>query len=186
MRQGVRAILRKQPIKVFYSYAHRDEEHRDELETHLALLNREGLIAEWHDRRIPPGTEWEQEINDALESADLILLLVSSNFLASDYCYGKELACAMERHEKRDALVIPIIVRPVSWSMAPFSKLQALPKDAVPVTTWDNIDRAWENVADGIRRAIQQPDTESLQGFDEPPKRQSNTTSSDQLNDPRL
>jgi len=143
-------------IEVFFSYAHKDEELRDELEKHLAILKRQGVIAGWHDRKIGPGREWQGQIDAHLNSAGIILLLVSSDFLASDYCYDNEMKRAMERHEAGEARVIPVILRPVDWKGAPFAKLQALPKDAKAVTTWPNRDEAFANVAQGIRAAVEE------------------------------
>ena len=143
-------------INIFYSYAHEDERLRKKLETHLALLQQQGLIAAWHDRKISAGTEWVHEINTHLDAAQLILLLVSSSFLASKYCYGSEMARALQRHEAGTARVIPIILRPVDWKNAPFSKLQVLPTDGRPITGrgWHNTDEAFTDVARGIRKAV--------------------------------
>ncbi|WGS84614.1 toll/interleukin-1 receptor domain-containing protein [Methylomonas sp. UP202] len=144
----------KNAITLFYSYSHKDEEIRNELDKHLSILKRQGVISEWYDRKISGGTEWESEIDQQLQSASIILLLISSDFLASDYCYGKELKIAMERHESGQARVIPIIIRSVDWNQAPFGKLQALPKDAKPVKSWNDVDEAFTNIAQGIRTAI--------------------------------
>ena len=108
------------------------------------------------DRKIGAGKEWENEIDKHLNAADIILLLISSDFLASDYCYDVEVQTAMKRHDAGEARVIPIILRPVDWSGAPFSRLQALPKDAKPVTDWPNRDQAFLNVAQGIRAAVEE------------------------------
>lgn len=143
-------------IELFYSYSHKDEEARNELEKHLSILNRQGVISEWHDRKISAGTEWAEQIDTHLENATIILLLVSSDFLASDYCYDKELKVALERHEKGEARVIPIIIRSVDWNGSPFGKLQALPTDAKPVTSWDDPDEAFTNIVKGIRQAIEE------------------------------
>src|SRR3954471_1709733 len=107
------------PISLFYSYSHKDEALRDELETHLSLLKRQGVIAGWHDRRIEAGTEWAGAIDKNLEEAGIILLLVSADFLASPYCWDVEVRRAMERHEAGTARVIPVILRPVDWHSAP-------------------------------------------------------------------
>lgn len=146
-----------QPIEVFFSYSHKDETFRQELIKHLSILRRQGVIAEWHDRKITAGSEWAGEIDSHLNTADVILLLISSEFLASDYCYDIELKRAMERHDAGEARVIPIILRSVDWSGAPFGKLQALPRDAKPVTEWPNRDAAFTDVAKGIRAAITAP-----------------------------
>jgi hypothetical protein len=143
------------PVRLFYSYSHKDEILRDELEEALALLKRQGLISGWHDRRIGAGEEWKGAIDKNLEEAQVILLLVSSSFLASDYCWDVETKRAVERHDRGEARVIPIILRPCDWQKAPFAKLQALPKDGKAVTSWSNRDEAWTDVTKGIRRAIE-------------------------------
>ena len=143
-------------IDIFYSYAHKDEKYREQLEKHLSILKREGVIRGWHDRKIGAGTEWHKTIDDRMKSARIILLLVSSDFLASDYCYDIEMQQAMERHEEGTARVIPIILRDCDWSGALFSKLQALPRDAKAITLWSNIDSAFTNVAKGIREAVEE------------------------------
>ncbi len=142
------------PIKVFYSYAHEDEALRKTLETHLSTLKRQSVVQEWHDRCIAPGQEWAKAIDQNLESADLILLLVSADFLASDYCHEVELRRAMERHETGEARVIPVILRAVDWTGALFGKLRCLPTDARPVTSWPNQDEAFADIAQGIRQAV--------------------------------
>jgi hypothetical protein len=143
-----------QSMKLFFSYAHKDERLRDELAKHLSLLKREGIITTWHDRDITAGTNWAQAIDTNLNDADIILLLISADFLASDYCYDIEMQRAIERHNTQEARVIPIILRPCDWHSAPFGKLQALPKDAKPVTKWDNPDEAFTHIAQGIRNAV--------------------------------
>lgn len=145
-----------EPVEVFYAYSHKDEDLRDQLETHLAMSKRTGVITGWHDRRISAGKEWSGTIDEHLNSADIILLLVSSDFLASDYCYDAEIMRAMERHESGDARVIPIILRPCDWTIAPFGKLQPLPKDAKPITVWSNYDSALLDVDQGIRSAAEE------------------------------
>jgi hypothetical protein len=147
-----------QRIEVFFSYAHEDEKLRDELAKQLKLLERQGVISAWHDRQIVAGSEWGSAIDTHLDSAQVILLLISPDFLASDYCWDIEVKRAMERHEAGEARVIPVILRPVDyWQEAPFGKLQALPTNAKPVTTWDNRDEAFRIVAQGIRKAIADP-----------------------------
>ncbi len=144
------------PLEVFFSYSHRDEELRDELERHLSTLRRQGIIKNWHDRRIGASREWEGEIDSHLKSAQIILFLVSANLLASDYVYDVELKLAMARHSKGEARVIPVILRPCDWQESPLGKLQALPKDGRPVTTWPNPDEAFLDVAKGIRLVIKE------------------------------
>jgi hypothetical protein len=143
-------------VLVFYSYSHRDERYRNRLGVSMALLRREGAIEEWFDRRITAGDQWADEIAQQMDAAQLILLLISPDFIASDYCYGKELTQAIERNNKGKAWVIPIIVRPCEFSGTPFAKLQALPTDAKPVTIWGNSDKAWLNVQQGIAKAVKE------------------------------
>jgi tetratricopeptide (TPR) repeat protein len=141
---------------LFYSYAHEDELLRNDLDKQLSLLKRHGDLSTWYDRNISAGTEWAHEIDIRLESADIILLLISADFLASDYCYSIEMERAMQRHETRQSLVIPVILRPtLGWEDALFGKLQALPTGAKPVTSWPDRDEALLNVAQGIRKAVQ-------------------------------
>lgn len=142
------------PLEVFYSYAHEDEALRDALEKHLSLLRRSGHVVSWHDRCIGAGDEWREEIDAHARSAQIILLLISPDFVASDYCYDVEMKLALERHARHDAIVIPIILRPVDWSGAPFAPLQALPRDGKAVTTWSDRDEAFANVAQGIRDVV--------------------------------
>ena len=136
------------------SVAHRAEDFRQALETHLSLLRRQGHIAVWHDRNITAGTTWAQAIDTHLRTAQIILLLISADFLASDYCVDTEMAHALERHAAGSARVIPIIVRPADWHSAPFGALQALPTDGKAITSWPNLDEAWLNVAQGLRRVL--------------------------------
>jgi tetratricopeptide (TPR) repeat protein len=141
-------------VDVFYSYAHKDEPLREALEKHLALLQHQGYIRQWHDRCIRAGADWAQAIDAHLNTASLILLLISADFLASPYCYHIEMKRALERHRLGEARVIPIIVRPVDWQISPFAELQALPKNGRPITKWKNRDEAFQDVAKGLRAAI--------------------------------
>ena len=144
-------------IEVFYSYAHapEDEKLRDELVKHLAILRRQGVITNWYDRGITPGKEWDDDIKQHLNSATVILLLISPDFMDSDYCNDVEVTRAMERHDAGEACVIPVFLRPVNWKGAPFGKLQGLPTDAKPVTSWSNRDEAFVIVSEGIQRAVE-------------------------------
>jgi CheY-like chemotaxis protein len=144
-----------EPVDLFYSYAHEDEKLRDELDGHLALLRRKGVIRPWHDRGIVPGQQWDEAIDTQLTRADLILLLVSMDFLNSDYIWGKELGSAIARAERGDVSVVPVLLRAVDIEGAPFAKFQGLPTDLRPVTSWPNRDEAWTDVAKGIRRTVE-------------------------------
>src|SRR5271169_4591905 len=105
--------MMEKTITIFISYAHEDEDLRQVLDKHLSLLKRQGLIGVWHDRDISAGTDWKQTISIHLSAAQIILLLVSPNFMASKYCYSVEMKQAIERHDAKEARVIPIILRPV-------------------------------------------------------------------------
>src|SRR5260370_26283028 len=146
------------PIKIFCSYAHQDEALLNKLKTHLTPLQREGLIDVWHDRNISAGTEWEKEISEHLNKAHIILLLVSPDFMASEYCYSVEVKRALERHERKEARVIPIILQHTYWQIAPLKQLQALPTDARPIVSknWHNRNEAFLNVVKGIRQAAEE------------------------------
>jgi TIR domain-containing protein len=159
--------MTSRPLELFYSYSHKDEELRDDLEEHLAMLKREGVITGWHDRRISGGREWEGQIDKHLNSADIILLLTSSAFLASDYCYDVEVTRAMERHEQEEARVIPVILRACDWHSAPFGKLQALPQDGKPIKQWPDPDVAFLDIANGIRRVAKEMKTTKIKTAEE-------------------
>jgi nitrite reductase/ring-hydroxylating ferredoxin subunit len=141
-------------VKVFISYAHADQELRKKLEGHLSSLNYSGKITIWQDQEIPAGANWEDEINTHLNEADIILLLVSSDFITSKYCWNKEVQAALERHQAGKVRVIPIILRPALWQDTPLGQLQVLPTGAKPVTQWSDQDAALHNVAIGIRKVL--------------------------------
>ena len=140
--------------RVFISYAHKDEALLNELAAQLKILERNGVIEHWHDRKIVPGEEWDHKIRSELEKADIILLLVSHDFINSDYCWGVEVAQAIARHHAGTARVIPIILRDCLWQDALFAKIQGLPKDMRPVVDWPSRDAAFADVARGIKRAV--------------------------------
>ena len=145
----------REPVRIFYSYSHHDETSLNKLRLHLTQLKREGLIKEWYDREISPGSSFAQEIDENLSKAQVILLLISPYFLASDYCYDVEMAKALQRARREGVRVIPIILRNVEgWQQSPFGHLQVLPKDGKPVMSWRDKDAAWSDVAQGIRKAI--------------------------------
>ncbi len=142
-------------LDLFIAYAREDEEIRKRLEKHLTSLRRQGLINPWHDGKIEPGVEWSNEIEIKLNTADIIVLLISVDFLHSDYCHDIEMKKALDRHVLGEAKVIPIIVRPCDWEDSPFSKLQALPKEGKPIVSWGNdIDTPLNEVAKQIKQII--------------------------------
>ena len=144
----------EKPLDIFISYSHRDEDLKEELEVHLSTLKRQGKINPWQDRVLEAGTEWDPQIKAALELAHIILLLITPRFMASDYIHDVELSRAIERHQAGTASVIPIILKPTDLTDTPIAKLQALPKDAKPITRWEDQDEAFLNVVTGIRRVV--------------------------------
>ena len=142
-------------LQVFCCYAREDQPYLRKLKMHLSPYQRAGLIRVQTDIDISPGEEWEQKISQFLNTAHMILLLVSPGFIDSDYCYSKEMRRAMERHRAGEARVIPIILRPVDWKSSPLRILQALPSDALPITNWPHEDQAFFDVAQGIRSVIE-------------------------------
>ena len=143
-------------LELFYSYAHKDERLRNELDKHLYNLKRQGLIHDWYDRDISAGTDWEQAIDSHLNAAQVILLLISPDFMASEYCYSIEMERALERHKAGEARVIPILLKPVDWSGAPFSSLQVLPRNRRAVTSWKDRNAAFAEIAKEIRETLKQ------------------------------
>lgn len=141
-------------VKVFYCYSRKDDLLREALEHHLEPLKHSGQILVWHDREIQPGMNWKQEIDIRLNSSNIILLLVSANFIKSDYCYSIEMQKALAKHKAGEARVIPIILRPVLWKETPLGDLQALPTNGKPITLWRNRDEAFEDVAKGIQKVV--------------------------------
>ena len=124
------------PWQLFYSYSHKDSDLRERLATYLAPLKQQNKIEEWYDRRIEPGQNWEKEITDRLDSANLFILLVTGDFLASDYCFGVEVERALARLKKGEVKIVPILAKPCLWQESRFSELQMVPRDTKPMTSW--------------------------------------------------
>jgi hypothetical protein len=141
---------------IFISYSHKDEKDRMKLEDHLKILQKLGLISIWTDRKITPGDEWKGQIDNNLKSARIILMLISSNFMASDYCYDIEMTTALKRHENNEATAIPIILRDCLWQIAEFAKLQALPQDGKPIQKFVRKDEAYTSIARAIAKIIKE------------------------------
>lgn len=140
--------------RIFYSYSHVDSDLRAKLGTYLAPLVHQKKIEEWHDRKIEPGQDWNSEISAALKSADIILLLVSADFLASQYCFGVEVDEALARLNRGEARVVPILLKPCLWEESRFSALQHVPRDGKPVSSWASCDDALREVAKEIRDLV--------------------------------
>jgi len=143
-------------VKLFVSYAHKDEQYKEDLEEHMSPLIRGGLIESWHDRKIMPGDEWKHEINANLANADIILFLVSSSFISSDYCQTIEVETAIEQHNAGKSILIPVVIRTCNWLNLEFAKFQGLPKDAKAVNSWSDHDEAWVDVVKGIEVRAQE------------------------------
>jgi hypothetical protein len=148
---GLANVPGSEALRLFISYSHVDQSLKNELVKHLEPLKRLNLVEAWQDGALNPGDEWEDEISDQLEAADIILLLVSIDFINSPFCYDVELERALARHSEGTAVVIPVILRACHWQQTPFSKLQALPKEAKAISSWMDRDEAFTNVVDGIR-----------------------------------
>lgn len=145
------------PLRVFYSYARVDAKLRLKLSKHLSLWERTGLIQTWYDNEILPGAEFDKDIANKLAEADIVLLLISADFLSSKYCVNIEIPAAMKRRAEAGVAVIPIIIREVEWRDQPagettLGKLNALPSSGKPVPDWPTRDKAWANIAAGIKR----------------------------------
>lgn len=142
---------------IFVSYSHKDEQFREELEVHLAMLKREGSIDVWHDRRIIAGSDINSSIDVEIEKANIVLFLVSPDFLASAYCFDVEVQRAMQLRDQGKCDVIPVILRPCDWQSAntPFSKLLAVPRDGFPVSKWPDRDDAYLDIVKQLRKKLE-------------------------------
>ena len=148
--------MSKNSLSLFMSYSHRDEVFRSELTAHLSPLKHQGLIVDWTDRQIQPGSEWGYEIMSELSEADLIVLLISADFVNSEYCYGIEMERALSKHRDGSACVIPVIARPCVWQGLPFGELQALPPEGKPISKWPDRDSAYVSVVQGIENVARE------------------------------
>jgi len=139
-------------LTVFISYSHVDTELKDRLVKHLRPLERENLIKPWVDHSILAGDDWDRAITEKLNKADIVVLLVSIDFINSKYCYDIELERAIEREAKRETRIIPVILRSCLWKNSPLiGRFKALPTDGRAVSAWPDIDEALTVVAEGIR-----------------------------------
>lgn len=144
-----------QPVKLFISYARKDEAFKEELLVHLKPLKRNGIIEAWHDNDVELGGEWEPEILHQLETADVLLFLVSPNFMASDYIYDKEIVKAKERHDRKETIIVPIWIKPVGVPDDFLNRFQSLPKDRKPVSQWSDRDEAWADVVQRLNKLFE-------------------------------
>ncbi len=138
------------PVSIFISYAHKDETFKDELRTHLKPYERANIVKVWDDRSIIPGQEWDQEIKNHLEQSEVILFLISPDFMASGYIDEVEIKKAMARHNEKKTRIVPIVIRPSNLALLPLNHFQAVPKNAKPITTWQDRDEAWLDVTNQL------------------------------------
>jgi hypothetical protein len=143
-----------EPVLAFCSYASKDESSLQQLRSAVAMLERQGLLRIWHFGELEPGVEWDAEIRRQLDASKIILLLISRDFMASQYIWEKEVMRAMSRHDEKTARVIPILLKPCDWKHEPLEKLQALPQGLKPISQWQDPDEAWQNVVDGLRKVV--------------------------------
>ena len=163
-------------VKVFYSYSHKDEYFRDRFEVHMSGLKRKNIIEQWHDRKILAGEDWDNSISQNLKSADIILFLVSADFLASDFCYHQEVLVSIERHKRGECSVVPVIIRDCDWRSSPFYGIQGLPKDMKPVDSrfWYNEDEAMMDIIRGIKKLIEKVQAKKITITDPPYEKMAN------------
>lgn len=143
------------PVRIFIAYARLDADMLEELRRHLMPLIRSNRVEVWFDGEITPGAAWEGEIKKHLYQADIVLLLVSAHSIASDYFYHKEMTEALERHGRGEATVVPLILKPCAWQYTPLERLEAIPKNGLPVTEWNNRDAAWADAAARLMNLVE-------------------------------
>lgn len=141
-------------IKVFISYAHEDEKYKNELAKHVSALVRQGVLEEWNDRQVKAGDEWDQAIKSKLNQANIILFLVSKNFIASDYINDVEIHNAITRHKKGEVRIVPILINYCFFDGSPIAQFPIFPKGNKPIQAWKNPDEAWLDVIHGILNTI--------------------------------
>ncbi|MFA6137665.1 MAG: toll/interleukin-1 receptor domain-containing protein [Sulfurimonas sp.] len=161
----------KEKVKIFFSYAHKDREYLEELKEYIKIFERNGLVERWDDNELVVGEKWDNTIKDKIYSADIIIFLLSSTSLASDYIYNNELKIAFELNEMDEAYVVPIIIKDCLWDMTEFKEFQVLPLDGIAVNSWSKKEEAWTRVSRGLKKAIdniisaKQNSLEKLQDF---------------------
>lgn len=154
-------VKEKSPVKIFFSYSKKDNEMREELSKHMAVLRKNKLISTWHDLEIAPGEKWEDEIIENLNESDIILLLISSDFLSSDYC-DKETKWALNLRKEKGTTIIPIILRPCIWEDSDISQMNVLPEKGIPISKWEDKDEAFANIVKGIKKIVIKKQEEKL------------------------
>ena len=140
--------------KVFISYSHADEKYREQLEKHLSTLKRNKIISVWHDRKILPGINWTEEIDENLPDSEIVLFLISSDFIASEYCYAIEMKTAIEQYKRNKSLIVPIIIRSCDWKDIEIGQYQVVPTNGKPIILWKDKDEAWLDVVQQLKNLI--------------------------------
>ena len=144
------------PIQIYISHSNRDRQMKEQLITYLKSLERQGLINILNDQGIPGGENWEALIDTQMSRASIILLLVSPDYLASDWCYEIEARRALERMETDGIKVVQIILKRCDWFYAPFGRLQALPMNGKPINEWRKRPDAYIDVAERVKQIVYQ------------------------------
>jgi hypothetical protein len=151
-------------VEEFCVYAHKDAPLRNQLHGHFELARRQGLLIHHSDRDIDAGTPWRGVVDEYLESADIILLLISRHFFESDHAYDTEMKRALERHQNGEATVIPVILRLCVWTNAPFAALQALPPGGKPITTFSDREKGFSQVVEAVEKIARDIQTRKTEG----------------------
>jgi hypothetical protein len=141
---------------LFLSYAHEDRDIVAELRKHLAPLQHEQIVTDWYDLELMPGDDWDREILSQLASSDLVIVMISADFLASNYAYGRELRLALNLHDQERVHLLPVIGRNCKWQNLPFARLQVLPEGAVAINSWQSRDDAFVSVVLGVERVARE------------------------------
>lgn len=144
----------KEKVKIFFSYAHKDRGFLDEFKEYIKIFERNELVERWDDNELVVGEKWDSTIKEKIYSSDIIIFLLSSTSLASDYIYNHELKIAFELKEMEESYVVPIIIKDCLWDMTEFSEFQTLPIDSKAVNSWDRREEAWTEVSRGLKKAI--------------------------------
>ena len=140
------------PLDVFCCSAPEDQEMLALLVKYLSPLQRSDQITVWSAINLNSSVGWEKEFSQRLESADIILLLISPDFLASDYCYNILMKRAIERHEQGNVAVLPLLLRPTYWKNMPFAHFQMLPRNGLPLSKWPDPDDAFLEILQAIEQ----------------------------------
>ena len=144
----------KSHINIFIAYAREDNEYLEDMRIEMKQI-RDKAINVWYDGLILPGEKWNKAIKKKLHNSDIVVLLISRYSLASEYFYNIEMTEALERHDKEDTIVVPIILTPCSWQNTPLSALQLLPSNATPISKWEHgKEDAWYEIGRGIEKTI--------------------------------